>query len=115
MFLKEVSYADHDWIYLMENAVKPVILWTTCEISILEMVSIYATSRMEQQHTNYDVLYYVLYWILKVSNVSLNIILREIYSHRECNNRVLVRSWKLFKANMYIKTTNSLRTNKSFP
>ncbi len=54
MFLKEVSYALHDWIYLMENAVKAVILWTIRKISILEMVSISATSQLDQQHTNYD-------------------------------------------------------------
>ncbi len=29
---------------------------------------------------------YVLYSVLNVSNVSLNIILREVYSHSESNN-----------------------------
>ncbi len=54
----------------------------THEISNLETVSISATSRLEQQHTNYITVIisgdYALYPKLNVS--SLNIILRDIYS-----------------------------------
>ncbi len=46
----------------------------THEISNLETVSISATSRLEQQHSNYmTVDNYVLYSKLNVSNTSLNI------------------------------------------
>ncbi len=33
---------------------------------------------------------YMLYSMLKVFNVSLNIILREVYSHSESNNRYFI-------------------------
>ncbi len=52
---------------------------------------------------------YVLYSMLKVSNVSLNIILREVYSQSESNNRYLPQILKIKQT--YVKTVNSLRTN----
>ncbi len=50
---------------------------------------------------------YVLYSMLKVSNVSLNIILREVYSQCKSSNRYLPQKIK----QTYVKTVNSLRTN----
>ncbi len=52
---------------------------------------------------------YVLYSVLNVSNVSLNIILREVYSHSESNNFTSYLENKLKQT--YFKTVNSLRTN----
>ncbi len=52
---------------------------------------------------------YVLYSMLKVSNVCLNIILREVYSQSESNNRYLPQILKIKQT--YVKTVNSLRTN----
>ncbi len=52
---------------------------------------------------------YVLYSMLKVSNVSLNIILREVYSQSESNNRYVPQILKIKQS--YVKTVNSLRTN----
>ncbi len=52
---------------------------------------------------------YVLYSVLNVSNVSLNIILREVYSHSESNNFTSDLENKLKQT--YFKTVNSLRTN----
>ncbi len=52
---------------------------------------------------------YVLYSVLNVSNVSLNIILREVYSHSESNNFTSDLENKLKLT--YFKTVNSLRNN----
>ncbi len=52
---------------------------------------------------------YVLYSVLNVSNVSLNIILHEVYSHSESNNFTSDLENKLKQT--YFKTVNSLRTN----
>ncbi len=52
---------------------------------------------------------YVLYSVLNVSNVSLNIILREVYSYSESNNFTSDLENKLKQT--YFKTVNSLRTN----
>ncbi len=52
---------------------------------------------------------YVLYSVLNVSNVSLNIILREVYSHSESKNFTSDLENKLKQT--YFKTVNSLRTN----
>ncbi len=54
---------------------------------------------------------YVLYSMLKVSNVSLNIILREVYSYSESNNRYFTSDLENKLKQTYVKTVNSLRTN----
>ncbi len=47
---------------------------------------------------------YVLYSVLKVSNVSLNIILREVYSHSESNNRYFTSDLENKLKQTYVKT-----------
>ncbi len=54
---------------------------------------------------------YVLYSMLKVYNVSLNIILREVYSHSESNNRYFTSDLENRLKQTYVKTVNLLRTN----
>ncbi len=49
--------------------------------------------------------------MLKVSNVSSNIILREVYSRSESNNRYFTSDLENKLKQTYIKTVNSLRTN----
>ncbi len=49
--------------------------------------------------------------MLKLYNVSLNIILREVYSHSESNNRYFTSDLENKLKQTYVKTVNLLRTN----
>ncbi len=53
---------------------------------------------------------YVFYSMLKVSNVSLNIILREVYRHSERTIDIFNSDLENKVMQTYVKTVNSLRT-----